>query len=188
VAPPEAILQKNTLPGACWPMSGTSGQVTLKLAYPVVVAAISIDHVAGAIISEGQRTTAPKHLKVVGYPPCHSNDVDCSALGFDMSDPTDIAEIAYDVQSSKSVQTFESNYAKVVKSLPKSDLRDDEASTKADRYEIDENGSCSAAEATSCSGPPRIRVAGLTVHILENWGNPDFTCLYRVRVHGEAEG
>lgn len=162
--------------------------MTLKLAYPVVVEAVSIDHVPGAIISKDQRSTAPKHIKVVGYPPCDSNDVECSALGFDMSDPTDIAQILYDVEGSKSVQTFESNYAKALKSLSKSYLRDHDREGKADHSVVGEIGSCSSAEATSCSVPPRIRVAGLTIQILENWGNPDYTCLYRVRVHGEAEG
>ncbi len=187
LAPPETILQKNTLPGACWPVAGTSGQVTLKLAYPVIVDAVSIDHVARAIIPKGQHRSAPKHVNVVGYPPCENNDVICSALGFDMSDPTDIAHIMYDVEGRQSVQTFESNYAKAVNSLAKPHLGDDAGDGKADHSDLEEHGSCSSVKATSCNAPPRIRVAGLTIHVLENWGNPDFTCLYRVRVHGEAD-
>jgi len=183
VAPPEAIVEKNTLPGSCWPMKGSSGQVVLKLARPVVVEAVSIDHVARGIVPEGKRNSAPKHLKIIGYPPCDYDDNDdddddkkCKALGFDMYDPLDIADIHYDL-AGRSVQTFESHYAKAMASLPNHDL------VVSDEGE--QPGSCSVQ--TSCSAPPRISVAAVAVNVLENWGNQDFTCLYRVRLHGDPD-
>ena len=117
VPPPEAVLQKNTLPGSCWPMEGSSGQIVLKLAYPVVVESVSVDHASAAILPEGKHNSAPKTLKIVGYPTCDEGDANCGALGFDTTDPIEIADIEYDAQG-PSIQTFESHYAEAMASLP----------------------------------------------------------------------
>ena len=170
-------------------MAGTNGQVTFKLAYPVVVDAVSIDHVSKDIVPAGRHTTAPKHIRVVGYPPCESNDLECLALGFDMSNPIDVAQIMYDVESGKSVQTFESNYAKATSNLPRETKPGvgEGDSPENNEFEVDAPGTCSGTEATSCSAPPRTSVVGVTINVLGNWGNDDFTCLYRVRIHGETD-
>lgn len=173
MAPPEAVLQKNTLPGSCWPMEGSSGQIVLKLAYPVVVESLSVDHASSEILPPGKHTSAPKKLKVIGYPACDTEDTNCASVGFDIADPLEIADIEYDVEGS-SVQTFESHYTKAMASLP-------EPPTPS----LEESGSCSVQ--ASCSAPPKTSVAAIEVRVLENWGNFDFTCLYRLRVHGEPE-
>lgn len=173
MAPPEAILQKNTLPGSCWPMEGKNGQVVMKLAYPIVVESISIDHVSRDIVPEGKNNSAPKHIKIIGYPPCDNFDEMCDSVGFDTTDPIEIANINYSMEGA-SVQTFRSHYAEAMANAPKPVLG-----------EQAETGSCSVQ--ASCSTPPRISVAGVAVKILENWGNRDFTCLYRVRLHGDPE-
>ena len=174
VAPPEAVLQKNTLPGSCWPMEGSSGQIVLKLQNPVVVESISVDHISSAILPEGKHTSAPKKLKVIGYPPC-DYEASCASAGFDLSDPIEIADFEYDIEGS-SVQTFDSFYTQALASVP-----EPEPSLETP----DESGSCSVQ--ASCSTPPKQSVAAVEVRVLENWGNFEFTCLYRLRVHGEVE-
>jgi SUN domain-containing protein 1/2 len=178
VAPPETILQKSVLPGACWPMEGKSGMVTLKLKYPVLVEEITIDHVSKDIIPSGWRNSAPKKIKIVGYPPCHQGDKYCESLGFDRENPIDIAEFIYDVEG-PSMQTFDSYYGKAMKDMSAA------AQSVHNQVEEEESGSCSA-EAAACTTPPRIFVAGVAVKVQDNWGQKRYTCLYRVRIHGEA--
>ncbi|KAL3910621.1 MAG: hypothetical protein SGARI_002032 [Bacillariaceae sp.] len=175
VAPPETILQKNTLPGACWPMEGNSGVVTLKLNHPVLVEEITIDHVSKAIIPAGWHNSAPKKVKIIGYPPCNDSDKDCESLGFDEKTKFDVAEFTYDIEG-PSVQTFFSYYGQAMK---------DVAATTQTEQNGEQDGSCST-EAASCTTPPRIYVAGVGVEVKDNWGHTQFTCLYRVRIHGEA--
>ena len=161
-------------------MEGSNGQITFKLSTPVVVESVSIDHVSSNIIPEGRYKSAPKRLKIIGYPSCDEIEANCGAVGFDLSDPIDIALFEYDVKG-PGVQTFESAYAKAMASLPEPPLKKkDEQSGLGSRSD-----SCSMQ--TSCSMPPRVGIVAIEVKVLENWGNPDFTCLYRVRVHGEPE-
>ena len=88
----------------------------------------------------------------------------------------------YDVDG-PSIQTFDSIFVQKNKT-PREVMQTDELD--ADELDNDEDAetSCSV-EAASCSTPPKITVAAITVKILENHGNPDYTCMYRFRVHGE---
>jgi Sad1 / UNC-like C-terminal len=166
-APPETILHSLTLPGSCWPMQGASGKVTFALLYPVKVSAISFDHASKLLLPnyKEQMKSAPKNVKVVGYPPCTGK---CAGLSFDLNDKKTLANIMYDMEG-PTVQTF---------------------TIAAGKVADNSNGSCSAAT-SSCKGPAEIWatiedvVSAIQVEIIDNWGNQDYTCLYRVRVHGE---
>lgn len=180
-APPETILQSNTNPGACWSMDGTRGRITLRLAYPVQVTSISLEHVSHLLVPEGNTNSAPKKVRVIGYPTC-DHGTECP-MGFDVNDPVEIIQMKYDREGS-TIQTFEVGTTAV----PSPDNDDTDDVIVAEEEEDDDlpPGSCSV-KSSSCGSPPQIGdVAAITVEILENWGNPDYTCLYRFRIHGEA--
>ena len=168
-------------------MKGSTGEVALKLAYPIVVESVSVDHVSSKIVKDGKTDSAPKRMKVIGYPPCADSSI-CPAVGFNISDPVDIAEIHYDVDG-PSVQNFDSHYKKAIANMSPTasqtvafDIDGIDENVYEDEDEI-ETSSCSLH--TSCSAPPRIIVAAVVFKIMENWGNLDFTCLYRFRLHGD---
>ncbi|KAL3903036.1 MAG: hypothetical protein SGARI_005560 [Bacillariaceae sp.] len=159
-------------------MEDNRGEVTLKLKYPVVVEEITIDHISKAIIPDGFEKSAPKKIKVIGFPPCNEDDTECLSLGFDETDPMDIADFTFELDG-PSVQSFHSHYGRAMKEL-------EATQASVETEESDDPASCSS-EAASCTTPPRISVAGVHVRVLENWGNKKYTCLYRVRIHGEAD-
>lgn len=107
-------------------------------------------------------------MKVVAYPPCE-NPQKCGGIGFDASDPMEVAQFEYEIDGPV-IQTFDSIFASA-------------ASTVVPEEE-DSKDSCSA-EAAACTTPPNIDVAAVTLKIVENYGSPDYTCIYRFRVHGE---
>lgn len=184
-SPPETILEKKVLPGACWPMDGNRGQVTIRLPYPIKVESFSLDHVPYSIIPEGMHGTAPKKLKVIAYPPCLEPG-ECGALGFDATDPMEVAKVEYDMEGPM-VQTFNSIFVQPTTDDDDDDNDDDdddESGAELGQDDEEKGASCSQ-EAAACSTPPKIDVAAITVKLLENHGNPDFTCIYRFRVHGE---
>jgi Sad1 / UNC-like C-terminal len=165
-APAESILEEKVVPGSCWPMDGSHGQVTIRLPYTIKVESFTLDHVSRRIIPDDMLETAPKKVKVIAYPPC-SHPEECGGLGFDVSEPMEVAQFEYDIEGSIS-QTFNSVF---VSALPPV------------TNEIDGDGSCSA-EAAACTSPPHIDVAAITLKVTENYGSPDYTCIYRFRVHG----
>lgn len=150
-------------------MKGSEGYVTIRLPYPIKVDSFSLDHVLVDILPGIAYGTAPKVLKVIAYPPCLESKA-CSALGFDIDSPMQIAEMVYDIDG-PSTQTFKSIF-----------ITEDSATLDSD---IESNaGACPQGE-TVCSTPRSVNVAAITLKIMENYGSSDYTCLYRFRVHGE---
>lgn len=184
-APPEAVLQASVLPGQCWPVGMLQQQqpngepaamITIALATPVAVNAITVDHVSRLLLfrPEEQLRSAPKTLKIYGYAPCHATETQCSSgLGFNVNSKALLTEITYDIHGESNVQTFEIT-----------------GSNMAEREVKEHAASCSADKPGTCiegGGGISTVVAAVGVGIVENWGNKDYTCLYRIRIHGEPE-
>lgn len=226
-APPEAILQPSIQPGSCWPMEGQSGHVTLRMPYPVKVKAITIDHASKLLLNgENQRNSAPKDIRVFGYPPCmvrktaggtgaatvdsvkssdyldeygdDDNDDDgefvrgvCKdGLDFDIASPIVLHDFEFDLDG-PSIQTFH---------LDALDEDDEEEEEKKEEGSCSEDtGMCSSgldgpsggggmySSAIRSTGPSTDEaVSVIRLQITDNWGNKDYTCVYRFRVHGDA--
>jgi len=176
-APPETILQDSLLPGACWPVAmpnkdsnaAVPPTVTIRLPVPAAtIEAVTLDHVSHWLVSD--RSSAPKRVRVYGYGPCLSSDsCDDDGLGFRLSSKRLLGDVTYNLDGDN-IQTFDVAPAAV-----------------AETAGMVEDGSCSAAEGPmTCGGAGEdVSVAAVSLEILENWGHPDYTCLYRFRVHGE---
>ena len=181
-APPEAVLQSSTFPGHCWPVAMTykPAVVTIRLHTSIIVSAISIDHTSKMLLAQRQElNSAPKRMKVYGYAPCpttgsnSSDDHICRGLGFDIMSKALIAEFTYNIDDENNVQTF----------LVDNNLV---AGSTAGMASPGESSCSETATTQSCSGQSSPVVsAAVTLEILDNWGNDEYTCLYRVRVHGE---
>jgi len=157
-------------------MNGSRGQVTIRLPYPIKVESFTLDHVSWRIVTEYTLESAPKKVQVIAYPPCDEPER-CGALGFDVSEPMQVAQFEYSTEGSVS-QTFDSIFVSST-STPESDHENE-----IEEEDGEEGGSCSK-EAAACTKPPHIEVAAITLKVLENHGNPDYTCIYRFRVHGQ---
>lgn len=178
-APPETILQPATFPGACWPMQGSSGQVTIVLPYAIHPTAISIDHVSRLLTPEDEgREAAPKTMRVSAYGSCGDNN--CHGREYDETAIYELfggQTITYELAGS-SVQTFW---------IPT--LAADESSmascTAPEDHEMEENviPSCSAGAPSVLSKDTLVRA--IKLEVIDNWGHGEYTCLYRARVHGD---
>jgi SUN domain-containing protein 1/2 len=157
-------------------MDTKKGQVTIRLPYPVFIDSITIDHVFGDLVPKDMIQSAPKEIRVFGYPACSNKLEDCYALGFDDTDPMEIARVDYDIEG-PTFQNFDTIFA----------TKTDTSVLGNDSEIEDDAGSCSSEKMTSCSSPPKRSFGGVTLKIYDNWGNDEYTCLYRVRVHGEPD-
>jgi hypothetical protein len=177
-AAPETILHPNVLPGSCWPMQGKRGNVMISLPYPVQVTAITLDHASHYLLTDSDRQlkSAPRNVRIFGYPPCQGGD--CAGLNFDATKKSLVADIEYDLDETVNIQTF-----------PVENANGKGGGAVA-------GGSCSSTvEEAACDSGLGLQdeeaVEGLysaiQVEIVDNWGNEAYTCLYRVRVHGDPE-
>jgi hypothetical protein len=181
-APPEAVLEPPVWPGACWPMAGTSGQVTFVLPYNIHPTAISIDHASPLLVADA--SAAPRHVRIRAYAPCD----DCRGRDYDTETVYDLfpgQTIAYEIHTTPSVQTFW---------LP-APAKETANAVGNDEVEVGEEASCTAptedddGAAGSCGATSTMTsdtlVRAVQVEILDNWGHGDYTCVYRIRVHGK---
>ena len=124
------VLRPNTSPGQCWAFHGSSGTIVIRLSSPVVVEAVTVEHIPPALSPNGNVTSAPRDIAVYGL---HSLESEARLL----------ANVAYKVDpDSDPIQTF-----------------------------------------AVTSHPPEAFPL-VEVKVQSNHGNPDYTCLYRIRVHG----
>eukprot|EP00557_Chaetoceros_sp_GSL56_P006198 CAMPEP_0176495434 /NCGR_PEP_ID=MMETSP0200_2-20121128/10648_1 /TAXON_ID=947934 /ORGANISM="Chaetoceros sp., Strain GSL56" /LENGTH=658 /DNA_ID=CAMNT_0017893299 /DNA_START=63 /DNA_END=2039 /DNA_ORIENTATION=+ len=205
-APVETVLDPNGNLGSCWKMAGRNGRVTFRLKRPVVVESITIDHypwLSSAHNPDDFRnhvTSAPRFMRVIGYPPCDDDSVECQEqIGFDAERSIYMNSFEYKVDASRwndgdldegnlpinSSQTFQLSTVNV---LPEDDDDDNDDDFEDDAEE--KIPTCDAVKATSCHGKftqtiddSQKLLAALTLTIDVNWGNPNYTCLYRVRVN-----
>lgn len=193
--PPEAILDANIHPGACWPMSGSSGHITLRLAEPIAFNSLTIDH-SPVLTLDG--SSAPKTVNVIGYPPCSDK---CGGLGFDMEQPQNLMQIEYDIDGPAS-QTFSLAHNDAGGSAEGGSCNSGGGGASQCSSGGAPPGPCSGGPAfgggseRSCNGtgggapreengqPGKI-VAGIRIEVAKNWGNADYTCIYRMKAHGQ---
>jgi SUN domain-containing protein 1/2 len=69
-----ASMQPASYPGHCWPIAGPAGNLTVRLARPVAVTAVTIDHLPAAVAlrrhgAAGANAAAPRSFRVYGLTP-----------------------------------------------------------------------------------------------------------------------
>jgi Sad1 / UNC-like C-terminal len=188
--PPETVLYPDTYPGSCWPMAGTKGHLTIELPYPILVESVTIDHASPLLfLANGDgnerlssRASAPRGMTLFGYLPC---DKKCDGFSFDLRKKDHLLDFEYNMEKGGTglhVQTF---------TVPKNSASKTLHSPLGLEDGLPTGGSCSAppesateAGAASCVADIPKGSAAVELKIHNNWGNDDYTCIYRVRIHG----
>eukprot|EP01038_Epipyxis_sp_PR26KG_P005043 gene5043-7037_t len=131
VGTPEDAISLDTSLGSCWPVEGSSGILTVEIAFPILFKSMSIDHISSdeAI----NINTAPKDFKLFGF------------TSF-VSPPKLLVSGSYELNSHP-VQNFPLNYT----------------ANANNTYKF------------------------FKLEIQSNHGNNDYTCLYRLRIHGQQQ-
>ena len=188
-APPEAILDSNTHLGSCWKMTGTSGKVTLQLAKPAYIDSITIDHYPLIPSAHNPKehinhiTSAPRFMHAQGYPSCDGDEECLEHHWFDIAHPTHYNSFEYKIDASLLGEEEVSDGSIQVSSSQTFQLTP-AAFMSEDDEEEDNIGGCSAVKPT-CDGGPPSKIQAVTLVIDDNWGHPDYTSIYRIRINGK---
>lgn len=157
---PVVALHHDTSPGMCWPFSGSHGQLGVQLVGRVRVSAVTIDHIPASLALDGQ-ASAPRDMELWGL--------------IDRDEDRD------KVARWRLLQSTLSDEPSPVPPSPAHVFLGSftyDASSHAPPIQTFPVGQ--AAEQSGLS----FRV--IQLHVLSNHGHRDYTCLYRVRIHGES--
>ncbi|POW11653.1 hypothetical protein PSTT_05198 [Puccinia striiformis] len=140
--------------GQCWPFQGHIGQLAIALSRKIKITHFSIQHIHKKIAYEID--SAPREIEL-----------------WDVDSDRKLADVVYDPNLDNPIQSFE-----IPDHLNYRDLNNSSGSGSVDEEE-EEVGK----RDPSGKKEPVLRQA-LLFKFKSNHGNPFYTCLYRVRVHG----
>ena len=168
--PPITALHHELHSGHCWPFAGSKGQLGVMLAAPTYISDVTIDHVAKEVAFDMR--SAPREMEVWGLVEGRDNVARVRKWQ---------EEKARRRQAGASMEE-EPEYPRT---LPKSPSYLRLASFS---YDVD-----SPNHIQTFPVSPEIRDLGVDFGVVvlvvkSNWGRADYTCLYRLRVHGERMG
>ena len=178
--PPVTALHHETHSGHCWPFAGTEGRLGIALSAPVYISHISIDHVAKEVAHDMR--SAPREMEVWGM--VEGKDNIAKVKAWQAGKAAKRAEAKADAEL-KGIAFVDEPDIKYPSGLPRSPKYIRVASFKYDIY----------SHNTVQTFPVDEEVRNLDVdfgivmlNIKNNWGRDEYTCLYRIRVHGEKMG
>jgi hypothetical protein len=168
-------------------MKGNQGHVTLRLVQAMVPESITIEH-ASPLLVKDRNSSAPKTIRVVGYPPCAArDDAKCRGLGFDANRWRVLGTVTYNIEASSSLQTFPLVLEEEDQGGPGS--CSEEVPSCGDDDDDPRMSDILAQQSSSTYNKKKRddSIAAVTLEILNNWGNEDYTCIYRFRLHGQLK-
>ncbi|KZT73665.1 hypothetical protein DAEQUDRAFT_683997 [Daedalea quercina L-15889] len=171
--PPVTALHHETNPGHCWPFSGQQGQLGIKLAAPTFISDITIDHVAKELAPD--RRAAPRNMELWGF-----------VEGKDNLEKLQEWRTKREEMRMDAALNGESAAQDVEPPVPASLKHWGEVIRVANfTYNIH-----APDHIQTFAVPQEMKDLGIDFGVVallieNNWGREDFTCLYRVRVHGQ---
>ena len=155
---PVVALHHDTAPGMCWPFAGSQGQLGIQLVRRIHVTAVTIDHVPGVLAVDGM-ASAPRDMEVWG--------------------------VVETDEERRRVARWRRAQSHTNAELDPSPVPPSPAHVYLGSFSYDTRAS--AAIQTFPVSAPGLDVGfrAVQLNVLSNHGQRDFTCLYRVRVHGE---
>ena len=158
---PVVALHQDTSPGMCWPFSGTHGELGIRLIRRIHVTAVTIDHVDRSLSLDGG-ASAPRDIEAWGV---LDSDADMHTL-----------------------QRWRRNR---VRSQEESDPMPVPPSPRhvfLGAFSYDAGPGAPAVQTFPVTGEAAIAgipLRTIQMSFLSNYGLREFTCIYRVRVHGD---
>lgn len=163
--------------GRCWPFQGTEGRLGVKLARRAYISDITIDHVAKEVAFDLRST--PRQMEVWGLVEGQDNLVkvvgwladrqrrrsDAFESGIAMDPKDEEWEVPEHLQK-------DAQYIRITKFL----------------YDVHSTKNIQTFPVDSEVRALGVDFGVVVLVVKNNWGRPEYTCLYRFRVHGDMVG
>ncbi|KAL4249783.1 SUN domain-containing protein 1-5 [Abortiporus biennis] len=179
--PPVTALHHEEHNGHCWPFAGSRGQLGVALSFPVFITDITIDHVAKEVATDMR--SAPRHMELWGMVEGHDNLEKVN----DWKAKKALRREMERVDAELAGKTYVDSDPDPIfpPTLPKSVPYVRIANFTYNIY--------SPNHIQTFAVPQDIQDLGVDFGVVvllvqDNWGRDEFTCLYRLRVHGQRMG
>ncbi|KAF8322579.1 hypothetical protein DL93DRAFT_2071421 [Clavulina sp. PMI_390] len=169
--PPATALTPDTNIGNCWPFSGSQGHLGIYLSRHVLISSVSIDHISRDVAYD--ISPAPRQVRVWGVIDGADNLAKLSAYRHELQARRDVGALSAEE---------EEEWAAIEPARLPHELKLLQLASVT--YDV-----AAASNIQTFAVPERIQRLGIDIGVVifdvqSNYGNPEYTCLYRVRVHG----
>lgn len=175
--PPVTALHDEINNGHCWPFAGTRGHLGVKLSWPAKISDVTIDHVATEVAFDMRST--PRDMELWGLVEGKDNLAKFKIYLWEKQVRREEA-----VAAGEAIRPEDEDWA-YPKELPRGLYYARIASFSYDIHALANIQTYPAAQDIRDLG---IDFGLVVLFVNNNWGRDEFTCLYRLRVHGEQAG
>ncbi|KAF8187416.1 hypothetical protein K438DRAFT_1595585, partial [Mycena galopus ATCC 62051] len=170
--PPVTALNYDVHDGHCWPFAGSQGQLGIALSSPIYIEAITIDHVASAI-AVGRRTSAPQDMEVWALVEGRDNVAKLEAWRAELAlgghEPAMRSGFSLAAQEGQPPFLGVAEYIHIA----------------SFQYDIHSRNGVQTFLVDAEIKNLGIDFGVVVLVVKNNWGMGEYTCLYRIRVHGQ---
>lgn len=161
---PNIVLNPDNHLGKCWPMKGSTGTLGIQLVAEIIPTSITIDHVHPLVsLSEGKSMASSLHeFEVWGV-----IDLEKFSKNF-------IENVWAPIENHNSMDSDSGVLLGTFSFDPR-------GKANIQRFDLSEEG---VANLQYYTGKKTLK--SIMIRVLNNWGSEHFTCIYRIRVHGQA--
>ncbi|KAL1924688.1 uncharacterized protein VTP21DRAFT_4342 [Calcarisporiella thermophila] len=164
--PPVAAIHPDTHVGQCWPFHGSQGNLGILLSRPIVVTDLTVEHVNKDVAID--LGSAPQRIEVWG-----------------IKDKDPRKQVKTEPKTTKGSHEHEALEAEKEEPLDASLQTARTIMLASFDYDIHARSPIQSFSVPRHLHRKELAVRAVQFRIKSNWGNKEYTCIYRVRVHGK---
>ncbi|KAI9070139.1 hypothetical protein FKP32DRAFT_1558492, partial [Trametes sanguinea] len=166
--PPEVAMLPDTQVGSCWPMKGSNGTLGIALAQPATITSFTVDHVPLPLTPRYHNAPRDGELWGLIDDPLAAAFARSALTLLPLSEPSSVFPDIGGIRDTPYANSWLVQLG--------SFTFDVHAGRPYQTYNVSLN-------TLQQLGTTAFRIVVFVVR--RNWGNEDFTCLYRIRIHSE---
>jgi SUN domain-containing protein 1/2 len=178
--PPITALHHELHNGHCWPFAGSEGQLGITLAAPTYISDVTIDHVAKETAFDMR--SAPREMEVWALVEGKDNIAKVREWQAEKMKRQEEASVRAEEEGAEFVEEDAEVYPKTLPRAPQY------IQIASFAYDINASNNIQTFPVSQEIRDLGVDFGIVVLRIKSNWGRKEFTCLYRLRVHGHRIG